>query len=106
MLVTQDMRVISRKPLNDFVEIHRDAEPGLSSWWKLMKGKSYKNPSALKKDFPSASFIGGETTVFNIAGNKYRLVVNIVYSMRTVFVDNVYTHVEYDRLTKAGLLGR
>ena len=45
------------------------------------------------------------TTVFNIGGNKYRLVVNVVYTMRTVFVEGVYTHVEYDRLTRAGLLG-
>ena len=43
--------------------------------------------------------------MFNIGGNKYRLVVNIVYSMRTVFIEGVYTHVEYDRLTRAGLLG-
>lgn len=100
------MRVISRKPLNDFARVHRDAQSALSAWWKLMKAKSYKSPSALKKDFPSASFIGGETAVFNIAGNKYRLVTNIVYSMRTVFVDDVYTHHEYDRLTRAGLLGK
>lgn len=99
------MRVISRRPLTDFAEKHPDAQSALGSWWKLMKVKSYKNPGALKKDFPSASFIGGETTVFNIGGNKYRLVVNIVYSMRTVFVNDVYTHVEYDRLMKAGLLG-
>jgi mRNA interferase HigB len=99
------MRVISRKPLNEFARLYPDSRPGLSVWWRVMKAKSYASPNALKKDFPSASFIGGETTVFNIAGNKYRLVVNVVYAMRTVFVDDVYTHVEYDRLTKAGLLG-
>ena len=99
------MRVISRKALNEFARLYPDSQTPLSAWWKLMKAKSYESPSALKRDFPSASFIGGETTVFNIGGNKYRLVVNIVYSMRTVFVEGVYTHVEYDRLTKAGLLG-
>ncbi len=70
-----------------------------------MRAKSYESPNELKQDFPNASFVGGETTVFNIGGNKYRLVVNIVYTMRTVFVEGVYTHVEYDRLTRAGLLG-
>ena len=99
------MRVISRKPLNDFASLYPDSRPALSAWWQVMKAKSYASPNALKKDFPSASFIGGETTVFNIGGNKYRLVVNVVYAMRTVFVGGVYTHVEYDRLTKAGLLG-
>ena len=99
------MRGISRRALNEFTRLYPDSQTPLSVWWKLMKAKSYKSPNALKKDFPSASFIGGETTVFNIGGNKYRLVVNIVYSMRTVFVEGVYTHVEYDRLTKAGLLG-
>jgi mRNA interferase HigB len=99
------MRVISRKPLNEFARLYPDSRPSLSAWWRVMKAKSYGSPNALKKDFPSASFIGGETTVFNIGGNKYRLVVNVVYEMRTVFVDDVYTHVEYDRLTKAGLLG-
>jgi mRNA interferase HigB len=63
-----------------------------------------ENKNTLKKDFPSVSFIGGETTVFNVGRNKYRLVVNIVYTMSTVFVEGVYTHVEYDRLTRAGLL--
>jgi mRNA interferase HigB len=99
------MRVISRQALNEFARLYPESQPALSVWWKLMKAKSYENPNALKKDFPSASFIGGETTVFNIGGNKYRLVVNVVYSMRTVFVEGVYTHVEYDRLTRAGLLG-
>ena len=99
------MRVISRKALNEFARLYPDAQTGLSAWWKLMKVKNYENPNVLRKDFPSVSFIGGETTVFNIGGNKYRLVVNIVYSMRTVFVEGVYTHVEYDRLTRAGLLG-
>jgi len=99
------MRVISRKPLNEFVRLYPDSQPSLGAWWKLMKAKSYENPNALRRDFPSVSFIGGETTVFNIGGNKYRLVVNVVYTMRTVFVEGVYTHVEYDRLTRAGLLG-
>ena len=99
------MRVISRKPLNEFARLYPDSQPGLSAWWKIMKAKSYERPSALKRDFPSASFIGGETTVFNIGGNKYRLIANIVYTMRTVFVEGVYTHIEYDRLTRAGLLG-
>ncbi|MEO8909637.1 MAG: type II toxin-antitoxin system HigB family toxin [Gemmatimonadaceae bacterium] len=51
-------------------------------------------------DFAGASFVGGETTVFNVAGNKYRLVANIVYSNGRVYVDGVYTHEEYDRLAE------
>ena len=98
------MRVLSRKKLNDFAAVYSDSESGLKSWWALMKKGDFANPSELRGIFASASFVGGETTVFNISGNKYRLVANVVYEMRTIFVEGVYTHEEYDRLVAAGLL--
>lgn len=58
----------------------------------------------MKADFGSADFLSGKRVVFDIGGNKYRLVVKIEYKWGKVFIRHVVTHKEYDRMTKAGLL--
>lgn len=99
------MHIIAKRPLTAFTKRHPDASSSLRAWWKMMTKKQYRSPGEVREDFATASFLGDELTVFNVAGNKYRLVVHIVYAMGRVFVSGVYTHAEYDRLTKAGLLG-
>ena len=58
----------------------------------------------MRQDFPSASFLGNWRTVFNIGGNKYRLIVDIRYDLGTIYIRSVLTHEEYDRLTRQGLI--
>jgi mRNA interferase HigB len=99
------MHVIARKPLIDFGALYPDSKSSLRSWWKVMKHGRYRTPHEVRADFPSASFLGDELTVFNIGGNKYRLVAFMVYRTGLVYVDAVYTHEEYERLVRAGLLG-
>ncbi len=98
------MRVISRRPLKDFGEKHEDAVATLNAWYRIIKGREYKTPHELRKDFPSASFLGARRTVFNIGGNKYRLVVDMRYDLGRVYIRDVLTHEEYDRRTKEGTL--
>ena len=91
------MRIISRKPLRDFAAGHPDAKRPLDAWHAIIKGKDYRTPHELRNDFPSASFLGDRRTVFNIGGNKYRLVVDMRYDLGRVYVREILTHDEYDR---------
>ncbi|MFG0285539.1 MAG: type II toxin-antitoxin system HigB family toxin [Phycisphaerales bacterium JB039] len=93
------MRVISLKPLRDFWERHADAEEPLRRWYRVAVGAEWTSLMDVRQTFPSADGVpgGDETlTVFNIGGNKYRLVARIRYDYRLVNVRCVLTHAEYD----------
>ncbi len=98
------MRIISRKPLREFSERHADAKVPLDAWYLILKGREYRSPHELRRDFPTASFLGARRTVFNIGGNKYRLVVDMRYDLGRVYVRDVLTHEEYDRKSIDGAL--
>lgn len=98
------MRIITESRLTAFWKQHPDAEVPLKVWRKLVRTKKYQNPHEVRKDFPSADFLGDSVTVFDIGGNKYRLVVSMRYSMQHVYIRHVVTHEEYDRLTEQDLL--
>ena len=90
------MHVIIRKRLNEFVRTHPETEPGLENWYRLIKSKNYDNFSALRADFPAADQVG-KLTVFNIGGNKVRLIAAIHYNRRRVYIRAVLTHSTYDK---------
>src|SRR4029434_4982419 len=73
-----EMRVISQKPLREFWEHHADAEPPLRQWLTAVKAAKWKNFSELRATFGSAD-VYKDLTIFNIGGNKYRLIVAINY---------------------------
>jgi mRNA interferase HigB len=89
------MNVISYKRIREFSSAHRDAESTLTAWYKTAKKASWQNLAELKQVYPSADLVG-RYVVFNIRGNKYRLVARIVYRSQTLFVVAVMTHEEYD----------
>ena len=89
------MHVITRKRLNEFVEIHPDAESALAHWYQLAKQKDCTNFANLRETFPSADQVG-KLTVFNIGGNKVRLIVAIHYNRKKIYIRAVLTHAEYD----------
>jgi mRNA interferase HigB len=93
------MHIITRARLRDFWEEHPDAKAPLAAWYQIVRRTRYTRPADLRRDFPSASFIGDETVVFNIGGGKYRLVVAMVYATGMVYIKRVGTHAEYDRWT-------
>lgn len=98
------MRIITRRRLHEFWEAHPDAEDALRVWEQIIKRALYTTPAEVKAQFRHASMIGNHVTVFNICGNKYRLVVTMRYDLQKVFIRHVATHEEYDRLTADGLL--
>ena len=90
------MRVISEKPLREFWLKHADAQPSLRFWLKAVKSASWKAFSDVRKTFGSADTYKA-LTIFNIGGNKYRLIVEINYKTQIVYVLEVLTHSEYDK---------
>ncbi len=98
------MRVISRKRLRDFMVRYTDAGSSLDGWYALMRHQDFDSPHQVSAAFPGASFLGRGRTVFNIGGNKYRLVVDMRYDLGRVYVREVMTHADYDRRTAAGTL--
>jgi mRNA interferase HigB len=69
-----------------------------------MRLKHYRTPHEVRADFPAADFLKNGVAVFDIGGNKYRLVVTMRYDMQKVFIRHVLTHREYDRKTAEGAL--
>jgi mRNA interferase HigB len=98
------VRIITESRLTAFWNRFPDAELPLRAWRAMIRRKEYRTPHEVRQDFGSADFLRSNVTVFNIGGNKYRLVVTMRYDMQTVFIRHVVTHREYDRLTDDGLL--
>ncbi len=92
------MHVISRKTLTDFGKKYPDAVQALNAWFYEAEAASWKTSAELKEKYRSASIINAERVVFNICGNKYRLVIRINYASGAVFVRFVGTHREYDKI--------
>ena len=90
------MHVITRKRLLDFAQKHPDCKSGLETWYRIIKHSNFKTFEELSKIFPSADHVG-KYTVFNIGGNKARLIVAIHYNTQRVYIRYVLTHAEYDR---------
>jgi mRNA interferase HigB len=89
------MHVISYKRIREFFSIHRDSRSPLAAWFKIANKASWQNFAELREVYPSADLVG-RYTVFNIAGNKYRLISRIVYRSQTLFIVAIMTHEEYD----------
>ena len=93
------VRIIAKKTLRSFWETHPQGEVArtpLESWHAEVRAASWNTPADVKAQYREASILRGRRVVFNIAGNKYRLVVHINYGYQIVFVRFVGTHREYD----------
>jgi mRNA interferase HigB len=92
------MRIISRKTLRQFWDKHKDSEQSLKSWYHENVNASWKSPNEIKKKYPSASIIADNRIVFNIKGNKYRLIVKVNYDYGMMWIRFAGTHAEYDKI--------
>lgn len=90
------MRVIAKKYLKEFWEKNSKSKQSLLSWYDEVKNLDWSNSSDLKLNFSSASIITSKRVVFNIKGNDYRLIVDIEYRLKLVFIVWIGTHKEYD----------
>lgn len=90
---------MTRGRLRQFWEAgHGDAMQPLCEWMKQVKAARWHGPADVKTQFRTASLISARRFVFNIKGNKYRLIVDIRYDFQTVYVRFIGTHAEYDRI--------
>jgi mRNA interferase HigB len=92
------LRIIAKKTLRDFWEIHPDSEQQLKSWFQETSKATWVGPSQIKLEYPSASFLVDNRVVFNIKGNHYRLIVKINYDYKMIWIRFVGTHAEYDKV--------
>ncbi len=90
------MHVISQKALRDFWAEHADAESPLRAWHRVVEQSTWKNFADVRETYANADQVG-KFTVFNIGGNKYRLISVIHYNRQKVYVRHVLTHKEYDK---------
>jgi len=90
------MRVISRRLLNELARRYPEAKAELDAWFHEAEMVVWNNPAEVKKQYGNASILKGSRVVFNICGNKYRLVVKINYPYSVVYVRFAGTHREYD----------
>jgi mRNA interferase HigB len=92
------MRIISKKPLIDYWTKVPAAMPELKAWLAEAKAADWANPAEIKAKYGNASILKDGRVVFNICGNKHRLVVWINYDFHTVYVRFLGTHKEYDKI--------
>lgn len=94
------MRIIKEKSLEEYCELDRykKAESAIRSWIYEVRFSDWNNAAELKAKYKNASIIGSKRVVFNIKGNDYRLIVDIEYQLKIVFVVWFGTHDEYDNI--------
>lgn len=92
------MHIISVKKLRQFWNAHKDVEQDLKEWYAKTEHMDRVAPEDIKLKHKNASFIANNRVVFNIKGNKYRLVVQVNYKNKVVYIRFIGTHSEYDRI--------
>lgn len=92
------MRVLSKRTLRLFWEQYSDSEQQLLVWYRKMLKASWGSPNELKLTFANVSIVKNNRVVFNICGNKYRLVVEINYQRKWLFIRFIGTHKDYDNI--------
>jgi mRNA interferase HigB len=92
------MRIIAKRTLRAFWDQHPDAENALKAWHAEASAASWQTPAQVKTHYGNASILKNDRIVFNICGNKYRLVAKISYKFGIVLVRFIGTHKEYDAI--------
>ena len=95
------MRIIALKTLRAFWERHPDVQQALQAWYHDVKQAAWKTPADIKNVYRNASIVGNNRVVFNIKGNRYRLVVAVQYDYGIVYIRFVGSHQEYDKVDTA-----
>lgn len=92
------MVILSKKAINDFALIEPNAVDALTSWYKETQLADWANFAEMKRSFNSVDAVGNDRYVFNIKGNRYRLISIIHFDVRTVYIAFIGTHNQYDKI--------
>jgi len=90
------MRIIAKRRLRAFWEQHPEAESALKAWHRDVVAARWTSPADVKRSYVTASIIGANRVVFNVRGNRYRIVVALNYAYGIIYVRFVGTRAEYD----------
>tara|TARA_R110002110_G_scaffold103087_4_gene260740 strand:+ start:3209 stop:3505 length:297 start_codon:yes stop_codon:yes gene_type:complete len=93
------MQIIARRTLKRFWEVHNQAEAPLTAWYLAVSKAEWRTPADVKAMFGTGvDFVADNRIIFDIAGNKYRLIVHVAYPFRRVLIKFVGTHAAYDKI--------
>jgi mRNA interferase HigB len=95
---TPSMVVISYRIIREYTANHKDVEDQLNNWYTIAEKSDWANFNELRRVFNSVDAVGNDLYVFNIKGNDYRLIVRIIFRVRTIYIKFVGTHKEYDKV--------
>ncbi len=90
------MNVISYLTVKQFIRKHGDSKSALNSWYRVASKAEWKNLAEVKQSYPHADLYG-RCTIFNIGGNKYRLITKVDYRAQVIRIREILTHAEYDK---------
>ena len=99
------MRIVSHRKLKEFYESpgREDSRVALERWYDIAELAEWNGLGDIRRDFPSADYVGNQHYVFNIKGNKYRLIIVAKFVMGYIFIRFVGTHSEYDRIDASNI---
>ena len=93
------MQIIAKKALRDFWAKHNQAEAPLTAWYVTVDKAYWKTPADIKDSFgATVDFVGDNRVIFDIGGNRYRLIVHVAYKFHRVLIKFVGTHKDYDKI--------
>ncbi len=92
------MQVIALRALREFWIKHPRYEMPLRAWYGLVCRAEWSGPADVRRSFGSADFVGGSHVIFDIGGNKWRIVAHIAYACRRVLIKFIGTHKDYDAI--------
>ncbi|WP_192180034.1 type II toxin-antitoxin system HigB family toxin [Mesorhizobium amorphae] len=93
------MQIVSRKTLVAFWTRHPQSRGALTAWYQVVDKVEWKTPADIKAQFgANVDFVSDNRTIFDIAGNKYRVIVHVSYTYKRVLIKFVGTRAEYDRI--------
>lgn len=90
------MRVISRRAIREFAERYPEALEPLQHWANATESVEWRTPGDVRRTFNTADFVG-DLTVFDVGGNKYRVIAFVHYRRKAVYIKDVLTHKEYGK---------
>lgn len=90
------MHIITYKRIKEFVARFPDSQSSLENWYRIIKHTDYNSLTELKEHFSGADYVDG-FVIFNISGNKYRLIAAIHFNRKKIYIRDILTHPEYDK---------
>ncbi|MBS1555896.1 MAG: type II toxin-antitoxin system HigB family toxin [Bacteroidota bacterium] len=92
------MNVISRKKIIEFYSVHSDSREALETWYRICRRAEWSNFTQVREVFSSADWVGDDRMIFNIKGNKYRVVARVSFRYKSMQIKWLGTHAQYDSI--------